>query len=123
MADGLHFPGEFRAVLLHPHVVPAEHGRRSEQDRGVEDLLPDALERSGNRSCAPGDDERARHAGGDANGHPSVAACNTTRGGENDADDQGRLDDLAQDDDGGRDHGCTTSQPRAVFALNSPKNS
>ena len=122
-SDGLHVARNLGAVTLHPDVVPAEHRRCGEQHGGVEDLLAHPFERAGDgvreeaTMTAP---EQAEH---DAAAHVAGAAGDAPRRGEDDADDQGGLDDLPQDDDGRGDHGCTTSQPRAVWALNSPKNS
>jgi hypothetical protein len=41
-ADSLDVGGELAAVARHPNVVPNEHDDGDEQDRSVEDLLPDA---------------------------------------------------------------------------------
>ncbi len=122
-ADGRHLAREVGAVALHPDVVPAEHRRRRQQDTGVEHLLAEALERGGDPFGEAGDDERADDAERDAAGDPGAPARHGARRGEHDPDEERRLENLAQDDDRGCDHGTASSQPRAVFALNSPKYS
>ena len=59
----------------------------------------------------------------DAEANPQTAAGDAARGGEHDADDEARLDDLAEDDDEGAEHlpYSTTTAPWAVASLNSPK--
>ena len=70
-----------------------------DQDRGVENLLPDPGQRIGDHAGKGGDqrcaDDACRNAGGD----DEPAAVHALRHREHDADDQARLDDFAKDDD------------------------
>ncbi len=68
LADALHFRGEFATVTGHPGIVPGQHDHGDEQDRGVEQFLPVALEQVGD-----GAGEGGNHAGaGDAPATPST---------------------------------------------------
>ena len=74
LADLLHLAGEFPAMARHPDVVPDQHDDRDEQDRGVENLLPDARQRLGDHAGEGGDEAGAEHARRDAGRDDEPAA-------------------------------------------------
>ena len=110
-------PREFLAVATHPHIVPAEHPDRGEQDAGVEQFLAHAGGRSGDRGGTEGDADRPQHSGGDAGGDPEAAPQGAAACRQHDADNQRRLENFAKDDDCSRQHQVTyltTTKPRVL---------
>ena len=104
-ADAARVGGERRAVRRHPQVVPGEHDDGDAQHRRVEEFLADAARQFGDALGAERDDAGAGEPGDDARREPAVAAGHGARRGGDDADDQRGLEDFAEDDDGGGEHG------------------
>ena len=115
--------GELATVALHPQAVPTEEGRGGEQHGRVEDFLATALEGVREPPGTECDQRGAGEAERDAAADPPAATGQVPGPGQQDADQQGGLEHLPQDDEGGANHGRATSQPRAVVGLKSPKYS
>jgi hypothetical protein len=104
MAEPRRVGCEIAPVTGHPHIVPAEHQRSGEQDRGLEQLLAHALGHRTDRTGSGGDTERPQHADNDPPANPkSTLRCATARRHDN-ADDQRRFEDLSEDDNRGGQH-------------------
>jgi hypothetical protein len=91
-------------VPVHPDIVPAQHGDRGKQDSGVEELLPDAIDRRGDRSGASSDEGGAEDSCGDAAAYPDAATRHPATGRQHDADHKRCFGDLAENDYCGRQH-------------------
>jgi hypothetical protein len=126
LAECCRGPRQLAAVPVHPDIVPTEHGDRGKQDCSVEQLLSDAIDRGGDPFGAGGDEGGAKDACGDPAGYPDTAARHASARRQHDADNQRCFEDLAKDDDCGRQHLSpryfTTRWPR-VSGWKSSKNS
>ena len=98
-AEAVGGPRQFAGMTPHPDIVPAQHRDRGKEDCGVEDLLADARHRR--RQCLgkTGNDHRPQSPAGDAAADPKAAVWHPLGRGHNDADDQGRFQHLAKDND------------------------
>ena len=96
--------GQFAAVTRHPDVVPAEHADREEQDHRVQQLLADAGGSCGDLGGEQSDDTGADDASRQSGRDPEPAAPRADTGGQDDADDQRRLQHLTKHDDGCSEH-------------------
>ncbi len=94
----------------HPEVVPGQHDDGRDQYRGVEQLLPDPLQRAGDDFGQAGNDERAGDADDDAATDPAAAAGDAPRRRQHDRDDERGFKSFAEDDDCRGEHlGCPRS--------------
>src|SRR5438132_192045 len=110
-------------VHRHPDVVPREHHHGDAEDRRVEELLAHALRKLRDRLRAARDDERADDAEREAAEDEAAPSGDPARRRAHDADDERGLEDFAEDDERGAEHGYfATTTPFAVFSLYSPTN-
>jgi hypothetical protein len=84
--------------------MPAEHPYSGEQDRGIEQLLPDAAHRGRERIGRGCDQCGPEYTARDPSANPEGAAPDAAARGQYDANDQCGLEDFAKDDDCGRQH-------------------
>ena len=85
--------------------MPGEHAHREDQDGGVEQLLPRPVEEGRQPAREDGHKARADQPAENTETHPQAAPGHTLGGGQHDADNQAGLDDLAEDDEQGAEHG------------------
>jgi hypothetical protein len=84
--------------------VPNQHDDGDEQDRSVEDLLPDARQGFGDNPRKGGHQRGADDACRNAAGDDQAATAHALRHPQDDADDHTGLDDFAKDDDQRAEH-------------------
>src|SRR5262249_9227117 len=91
---------ELTPVARHPYDVPTEHSDREQQDRCVDYFAADPRCARCDRCSENSDQSRTDDAARDSASDPAATTGCAAAGGQNDADDQCGLEDLAKHDDG-----------------------
>ena len=84
--------------------MPDQHDESDAQDGGIDQILPDAIGPGADVPGGSGQDQGAGRAENNARAQPGAASVQTARGRRDDADEQGRFQRFAKDNDGNTEH-------------------
>jgi ABC transporter substrate binding protein len=124
-ADLPHLLRHDAPAACHPHIVPSQHGEGQDEDDRVEEFLARAFEQGRNLPCEVGHQTCTYDTGRYAIADPEAALRDALGCGEDDANDESGLDDLAKNDQECREHPdphSAITTPCAVSGWYSPMN-
>jgi hypothetical protein len=104
LSHSAHLRCDLTPMAAHPDVVPAQHQHSDAEDGSVEDFLTHSGSRFGNLARSGGNRNGAYKASGDAAERHHASVRYTAAGCHDDANDQGRFEYFAKDDESRRKH-------------------